>query len=766
MNTAAVIPGNASPVLTVQEIEQRLRRVTLFAARLQLFFSSALVWLIFIFSALPGGVPPLLPTLALILWLVGVTLGLSFIALRSHPDFLTGPAAGRIALATTIVTALLATFLARDSHSDFYLVYFFPVVVASVYYGLRGGLATATLGTLSYIFLAVVLNGVFPGQLLATPLLGRILYLFALAGALGVGAEGQLALIKELRRAYQELCNTTQELETTRTALARRVEEAESLALVAREFTSTFDTEQVLRIVLEQIQSIMRTEAATLMLVDEQTNELVFQIPIGSKRPELQGYRLTIGQGVAGIAAQTGQPVRVDNTTQDGRHFKEVDQQSGFQTRSILCVPMKNKERVIGVIEVLNKAEGPFTDDDVKLLGEFSQWAAIALENAHLYQDLQHSMTDLQKVHEQMLRAEPLRALGQMAGGIAHDFNNLLTIILAEAQVLRSSPHDTRDLASFQRIEQAARDASDTVRRIQEYTRKRRDTPRQTIHIDHLIREAVEITRPRWQPVAQLTLQLQSQGQVLGDAVELREVMTNLIFNAVDASVPDCPCKITITTRRIDHLWVLVTVEDNGTGIPPDVQARIFDPYFTTKPEGTGLGLSMARNIITGHGGDIRVTSPVLLDDSGGSGTRFGIRLPLVIDEPAHTDGGKTAMTRLILLVDDDPNILLATSKLLALGGYQVETARTTAEVDRQLPRADFDLIMTDLSMPEQTGWEIAKRSKELYPNRPVFMVTAWGDSLSMDGERKGLVDGVLTKPFTSRDLDNLLNKLKQSGKK
>ncbi len=766
MNTASTGQLNAPAVPTVQEIEGRLRHVMLFGARLQLFFSSALVWLIFIFSTLPGGVPPLLPTLALISWLVGVTLVLSFIALRSRPDFLTGPVPGRVALVTTIVTVLLSTLLARDSNGDFYLVYFFPIVVASVYYGLRGGLATAFLASLSYLFLILVLNGTSPAEIFITPLLGRMLYLFALAGALGVGTEGHLALIKELQHAYRELSSAARELETTRATLARRVEEAESLALVAREFTSTFDTEQVLRLVLRQVQRIMHAEAATLMLVDEARRELVFRIPVGSKRPELEGYRLPIGQGIAGCAAETGQPVRVDDASQDARHFKQVDLQSGFETRTILCVPMKHKDRVIGVIEVLNKTDGPFTEQDTQLLGEFAKWAAIALENAKLYQDLQLSMTDLQKVHEQMVRSEPLRALGQMAGGIAHDFNNLLTIILAEAQVLRSSPQDENDIISLQRIEQAARDASETVRRIQDYTRARKDVPRQKIDLDQLIREAVEITRPRWNSVARVIVQLQSQARILGDPVELREVMTNLIFNAVDARKDNCACNIVVATRRADSLWALITVEDNGTGIPQDVQAHIFDPYFTTKPEGTGLGLSVARGIITAHGGDIRVTSPLTIGDEGETGTRFGIRLPIIVEQAElRTEATQVGAGRRILLVDDDPNVLLATSKLLGLGGYEVVTARTAEELHGCLKRDDFDVIVSDLSMPEISGWEIARRSKELYPNRPVILATAWGDSLDPSDEGKGPVDGVLTKPFSSRDVDNLISKLQQNGK-
>ncbi len=754
------------PEFSAGEIERRLRDATLFAARLQLFVSSALVWLIFVFSAMPNGFPAPVPTLLLSVWLVGSTLVLSYLALRGGVKFLTGPLPGRIALVATMLTVLLATVLVRDAASDFYLIYFFPIGVATVYYGLHGGVLTAVLCAISYAFLAASLNGPASGNLFSL-VGGRMIFLIALAGAIGVDAEGRLVLVKQLQRAYVDLSGAGRALETVRSTLSRRVEEAATLERAALEFTATLDADRVLRVVLERVESIMGAEAATLMTLDQNTNELVFQIPLGSKAAQLQGYRIRVGQGIAGLVAQNGQPLRVDNTSQDRRHFQRVDQQVGFRTRSILCVPLKLRDHVTGVIEVMNKKSGSFTSDDEALLTAVAPWAAIAIENARLYQDLQQSMDELKTAQEQLLRAERLRALGEMAGGVAHDFNNLLTIILSESQLLAVTERDQNVRQSLQRIENAARDAAQAVRRIQEYSRVRRDPPQEVVQVDQLVRQAVEITRPRWEPIARLELRVEPAGNVLGSAAELREVLTNLIFNAVDARVEGRECKITVRTYRDNDQWATIAVEDNGTGIAPDVRAHIFDPYFTTKAHGTGLGLSVAYGIITRHGGEIHVSSPLPVDGDGTGGTRFEIRLPLTLskaESPKSTTEAPAKRFGRVFFVDDDPNVVESASNLLTACGYQVLTARTAAEADEGLARGDFDIMLTDLTMPQCSGWDLARRAKQLWRDKPVVLVTGWGLQLDAKQMDEGIVDGVLTKPFASEDLTRMLDSLPRAA--
>lgn len=761
-------PDKAGP-LTRETVEKRLRETNLMAARLQLLVSSALVWLIFVFGAISGGIPPLLPTLLLGGWIIGSTLGLSMAALRADPRFLVGYTPGRVALLCTLVTVVLATFLIRDTSGDFYLIYFFPIAVATIYYGVRGGFAAAVLCALSYILLGLMAHDVTLTPELFSVFAGRVVLLFALAGTIGVSAESQLALIRELEQSYRELRTVTSDVEETQRDLTRRVEESGTLDEVARQITSMLDAERVLSTVLERVEGLLDAEASTLMTLDPIKNELVFQIPRGSSADQLRGYRLPVGRGVAGWVAENRKSLRVDEAASDERHSPLEDQQSGFKTRSLLAVPMLVQDRVTGVLEVINKRHGYFTQEDERLLLAVARWAAIALENARLYQDLEASMEQLQRAQEQLLRMERLRALGEMAGGVAHDFNNLLTIILAESQLLGTRVADTEDRAALKRIERAARDGAQAVRRIQEYTRIRRDAPQEVVQVNALLNEVAAITRPRWSPVGTLRLELGEAGEIQGSASELREVLMNLVFNAVEARREAQPLELVLRSRREQAGWAVIEVQDNGNGILPELRQRIFDPYFTTKPHGTGLGLSVTYGLIARHGGEIQVTSPLpTRDGQPPYGTRFTIRLPLLITE-RDKELGKMAQsappappqrTAQILFVDDDPNILSAARSLLGALGNQVMTARTRAEAEAEMKKGTFDILMTDLTMPDCSGWDLAKESRTLWPNKPVVLVTGWGLTLDPSQMKLELVDGVLAKPFTLDELTQILARL------
>jgi|GEM_PF-2596016 len=754
---------NLNPSLAPETVEKRLRQTRLLAARLQLLVSSALVWLIFIFGAISGGIPPLMPTLLLGVWIIASTLWLSLVALRARPETLASAAPGRIALLCTFVTVVLATLLIRDSAGDFYIIYFFPLAVATIYFGVRGGFAAAFICAISYLLLGGLIHAPLPAADATSILVGRVVLLFALAGTIGVSAEGQLALIRELEHAYHELRRAATVLKTAQQDLTRRVQEDTMLDDVARQITSTLEPDHVLSLVLERVETLLDAEASTLMTLDAARNELVFQIPRGSQAQALQGYRLPVGQGVAGWVAEHQEALRVDDTLQDARFAQSVDKQSGFQTRSLLAVPMKLQDRVTGVLEVINKRNGHFTAEDEHLLTAVAHWAAIALANARLYHDLQLSMEQLQQAQEQLLRSERLRTLGEMAGGVAHDFNNLLTVILAESQLLYDKTDNVQEREALERIEQAARDGAQAVRRIQEYSRIRRDVPEEIVNPNKLLEEVAAITRPRWSSVGTLTLDLNATDPIKGSPSELREVLMNLVFNAVEARRAEHPLCITLRSLQ-QGAWNVIHVEDNGTGIPAALQQRIFDPYFTTKAHGTGLGLSITYGLVSRHGGEIQVTSPLFQDETQSYGTRFTIRLPSAgqasKEKLSMPPVAPTTQTARILFVDDDPNILSAASSLLSAMGNQVTTAQTRAEAITQLDIGRYDVLMTDLTMPDCSGWDLAKQSKSKFPNKPVVLVTGWGLTLDPEQMKSGLVNGVLTKPFTLDELQRTLSQL------
>lgn len=241
-------------------------------------------------------------------------------------------------------------------------------------------------------------------------------------------------------------------------------------------------------------------------------------------------------------------------------------------------------------------------------------------------------ITEQKRLQEQIIQTEKLRALGEMAAGIAHDFNNLLTIILTRVQLLRlkMAPLESQAIGKdLQAIERAATDGAETVRRIRELTRVQAvERSLEPVDINSLIRDVVELTRPRWYYEAQSKgihvdchLNLEEVPLVTGNPAELREVLTNLVFNALEA-MPHGGVLSLSTGPAGAPGWVEVRIQDSGVGIPPEVLRRIFDPFFSTKgPQNSGLGLSVSYGIIASYGGTIEVES------QQEEGSTFTIRL-------------------------------------------------------------------------------------------------------------------------------------------
>ncbi|GBE57428.1 blue-light-activated protein [bacterium BMS3Abin01] len=405
---------------------------------------------------------------------------------------------------------------------------------------------------------------------------------------------------------------------------------------------------------------------------------------------------------------------------------------------------------------MLNISVDPIFDRDGNVIG-----------TVHDVRDI----TEQEQLREQLSRSERLRALGELAGGVAHDFNNYLTVILGNTQLLLADSNDNSDddrRESLRTIERAATDAAETVRRIQEFTRVRTARSFTMVDINGVIADAMDVSRPRWKDEAlargvEIEM-LNSPGDVPlvnANSSELGEVFMNLIINAADAL--EQGGAIEIESRARGH-WVEVTVADNGEGMEEEVMRRIFDPFYTTKgAAGVGLGLSVTYGIINRHGGEISVES------SPGKGTTFCVRLPMAtvadlekasVEEP-HVD---TEMRARVLIIDDIEMIRTLLQGVLEGMGHTVEAAGSGSSgieiFDRQLAVGEpFDLVMTDLGMPEMSGWEVVEEIKRLSPRTPVAMITGWGDQLDRDRMTASQVDHVIAKPFSVEEVRRLVAK-------
>ncbi len=365
--------------------------------------------------------------------------------------------------------------------------------------------------------------------------------------------------------------------------------------------------------------------------------------------------------------------------------------------------------------------------------------------------------TEARRLRDRLAETEKLRALGELAGGVAHDFNNLLGAILGRAQLLRRRSFDPEVDRDLTVIEKAAQDGRETIRRIQEFSRVRRDRKFVSVDLCEVIRDSLEITKSRWKSEAErrnVAFNVSFDGEevppVLGNAAELREVLTNLILNAVDA-MPQGG-KLRLACRRNgDH--VVAEVRDTGVGMTEEIRRQLFDPFFTTKgTRGMGLGLSVVYGIVTRHEGRIDVQTAL------GKGTTFTLEFPVAEVVPDVVGGDGAALPQLlrpgrILVIDDEPEVGDVVRDVLTAEGHSVDTANSGGDGIQLATVSPYDMVFTDLGMPDMSGWEVAERLGQIRPGIPVALVTGWGMSLDVAEARKKGVAAVVHKPFDINDL-------------
>jgi PAS domain S-box-containing protein len=365
-------------------------------------------------------------------------------------------------------------------------------------------------------------------------------------------------------------------------------------------------------------------------------------------------------------------------------------------------------------------------------------------------------ITEHKRMEEQLLQAEKLRSLAEMASGVAHDFNNALAVILGNTQLLIYNVQDEEIKKSLKTIEKVAKDSAQTVRRLQDFTRKKVPQELFKVDLNAIIKDSIEITKPKWKDEIQsrglrieVAPNLEEIPLVIGNASELKEVITHMIFNAIEA-MPGGGKIVIHTFKKCDK--VFIQISDTGIGIPEEVRKKIFEPFFTTKPfTNTGLGLSMAYGIIKRFEGEIEVESKL------GKGTLFTIILPAEEEkrEEGVSSGYGENKKAHILVIDDEEFVRSVLSRTLAQDGHQVTLAEDGEKGIQLFKEKKFDMVLTDLGMPGMSGWEVCRMIKEISPNTPVGMITGWGMEMSRDKMEEYGLNFIISKPF---DFNQILN--------
>ena len=382
--------------------------------------------------------------------------------------------------------------------------------------------------------------------------------------------------------------------------------------------------------------------------------------------------------------------------------------------------------------------------------------------------ELEKALADLKTTQQQVIQQERLRALGQMASGIAHDFNNALMPVSGFAELLLVDPSildDKKKAAGYlEIIRTAAQDATNIVARLREFYRANEHSDVFTeVNLKRLAQQTISLTQPKWKNQAQargaeihIKEMLDDVPTIAGDESALREVLTNLIFNAVDAMAAGG----TLTLRTFcEGERVCVEVSDTGAGMSDEVRKRCMEPFFSTKGErGTGLGLAMVFGIVQRHDGKIDLNTQI------GQGTAFTISFPVrsIAPKAAAAGPARHQQALRVLVVDDEPQVRQVLTAFLTKEGHQVQTADDGVDGLRRFLDGKFDLVITDKAMPGMSGDQMAVAIKQFSPGMPIVLLS--GFHTARDNEVLAGINVIATKPITLPALRETIDKAMQTA--
>lgn len=374
-----------------------------------------------------------------------------------------------------------------------------------------------------------------------------------------------------------------------------------------------------------------------------------------------------------------------------------------------------------------------------------------ALELAAQLEELHRSEEERSLLHQQLVHAQRMEAVGTLSAGLAHDMNNILGSIVSFAELARDSPErDPREELGLI-ISQATRGA-DLTRALLAFSR-RGQYRKQPLVLNDVVRDVASMLTRTLPKSIELHVEVPDEPiHVAGDPTQLVQVLINLAVNAMDAMRDTGRLSITASVAGEE---ALVEVSDTGSGMSEETLERVFEPFFTTKErgKGTGLGLSTVWGIVTGHDGSIDVRSTV------GAGTTFAVRLPLTSERPAParapvTPPGRSEVASVkVLVVDDEPHVRRGTRRILERKGYETLEASNGAEALEVFAAhaGEIGLVVLDMMMPVMSGHECFERLRER-SDVPVLVTTGH----TSDAAAQHLISqgaGFLEKPFLAADL-------------
>jgi len=591
-------------------------------------------------------------------------------------------------------------------------------------------------------------------------------------------------LEKRVQERTRDLENEIADRKRAEAALHDQFTRTKLLNQITHAISERQDLESVLYVVLRQLEDHLAVDLGLVCLF-ERTAETLNIAALRLKNPLLAG-KLDLHEGMVMSLDQTGlrvckhgESVVTHDTLKSPALLSERFAAAGF--RSAAGVPLLVDGKLFGTL-VVSRLATSFTASECEFLHTLSEHVALAAHQAQLHAELEKAYNELRKTQQTVMQQERLRALGQMASGIAHDINNALSPIVGFADLLVRgetglSPNGKKYLNY---IKTAGEDITHIVARLREFYRQRDSKEAlQSLNLNDLSRQVIDMTRPRWRDIPQsrgVMIEMRTDfdanlATLVGIESELREALTNLILNAVDA----IPTGGTITVRtRVGSrgssdtpTHVLLEVGDTGVGMSEETRKRCLEPFYSTKGKrGTGLGLAMVYGVMERHGGQIEI------DSEPGKGTVMKLILPirrLAGAGPVENGEPGAQLPLNILCIDDEPLLRELLRELLEREGHHVSVADGgQSGVDEFRAAANdrrpFDVVLTDLGMPYFDGRQVVKTIKEESPGTPIIMLTGWGSFMKEDGDVPEEVSGILTKPPRSNELREMLRRVGSRG--